>query len=317
MNGGTTIRIEVAGETDPEARDALVELASWFPAESEPTSAFQQPSAPEETPSDSAHPTPRAVGVKVFLDSTLTSQAFRRELLTWYGAHRRPSLRITTDTEQVEIPGGFTPERAASLVDQALNSIVDQLGDFLNPYTGRLRPLATLVRFAHDEYTLPVTIYVSDEAIHAQVESAVDELLANADLAATDWDEPIIGSWFRSLRAGVKEVAVSPAAREAALAAMHGIDSRVILIQDAYVTSTLLQNLGPVIASLQPTKDAVLRIGALLIVKVDWVVQVFQLTAAQQALLDHQPQLAMSPHDIIAALQLAAPVTEEVPPAVE
>jgi len=31
------------------------------------------------------------------------------------------------------------------------------------------------------------------------------------------------------------------------------------------------------------TKDAVLRVGALLIVKFDWVVQVFQLTAAQQA----------------------------------
>jgi hypothetical protein len=76
-----------------------------------------------------------------------------------------------------------------------------------------------------------------------------------------------------------------------------------------------LQNLGPVLASLQPTKDAVLRVGALLIVKVDWVVKVFQLTAAQQALLDHRPQLASSPYEIIAALNLEPDSERDGPPA--
>ena len=65
--------------------------------------------------------------------------------------------------------------------------------------------------------------------------------------------------------------------------------------------------------SLQPTKDAVLRVGALLIVKVDWAVNVFQLTAAQQALLDHRPQLATSPHEIVAALGLTAASEEGSP----
>jgi hypothetical protein len=35
-------------------------------------------------------------------------------------------------------------------------------------------------------------------------------------------------------------------------------------------------------------------------------VRVFQLTAAQQAILDHQPQLALAPHEIISALQLTS-----------
>ncbi|MFN2496161.1 MAG: hypothetical protein ABR608_09690 [Pseudonocardiaceae bacterium] len=65
----------------------------------------------------------------------------------------------------------------------------------------------------------------------------------------------------------------------------------------------MLQNLGPVLAALQPTKDAVIRAGALLIVKVDWIVAVHQLTPAQQLQLDHQPQLAQSPHDILFALE--------------
>jgi len=97
--------------------------------------------------------------------------------------------------------------------------------------------------------------------------------------------------------------------QEAALTGVHAADSRLVLAQDAEVTARLLQNLGPVIGSLQPTKDAVLRVGALLIVKVDWAVSVFQLTAAQQARLDHHPKLASTPHEIVEALQLVSKET--------
>jgi hypothetical protein len=38
-------------------------------------------------------------------------------------------------------------------------------------------------------------------------------------------------------------------------------------------------------------------------VKVDWMVQVHQLTAAQQAILDHHPHLLASPTKIFAALE--------------
>jgi hypothetical protein len=75
----------------------------------------------------------------------------------------------------------------------------------------------------------------------------------------------------------------------------------------------MMQNLGPVIGSLQPTKDAVIRVGALLIVKVDWAVAVHQLTAAQQLQLDHQPQLAASPRQILAVLELASNGSIESP----
>lgn len=152
--------------------------------------------------------------------------------------------------------------------------------------------------------SLPVTIYIADEAIHEQVETAVENFLAAAGLDVMERDDPVIGSWFHSMMAGVRQAAHSSAAREVALSAAHSVDSRVNLAQDAVVTATLLQNLGPVVASLQPTKDAVLRVGALLIVKVDWAVQVLQLTAAQQAVLDHNVFLASSPSEIIKALQV-------------
>ena len=117
---------------------------------------------------------------------------------------------------------------------------------------------------------------------------------------------PVLGSWFRRMRAKTSTVIGSSGLREVVMAAAHAADLRVALAQDATVTATMLQNLGPVIEALQPTKDAVLRVGALLIVKVDWTIVVHQLTAAQQLLLDHRPQLATSPAEILTALELKA-----------
>jgi hypothetical protein len=151
---------------------------------------------------------------------------------------------------------------------------------------------------------LPLTVYVSDESVHEQVEAAVEKLLESAGLRIIDRSDPVIGSWFRQMRAGTRDVARSPRGKEIAATALHAADTRLVLAQDAAVTATLMQNLGPVLTSLHPTKDAALRIGALLIVKVNWVLTVHQLTAAQQLHLDHKPELASSPHEILAALRL-------------
>ncbi len=151
--------------------------------------------------------------------------------------------------------------------------------------------------------TLPITIYLSDETAHEEVEAAVEDLLAAAGGYIEHRDNPVFGSWFRRMRARMGQAVHSPLAREAAVVAAHAAESRVVHAQDAAVTATMLQNLGPVLAALQPTKDAVIRAGALLIVKVDWIVAVHQLTPKQQLQLDHQPELAQSPHDILSALE--------------
>jgi hypothetical protein len=159
--------------------------------------------------------------------------------------------------------------------------------------------------------TVSVSIYLGDARIHEQVELAVEEWLASAHITIDSRDEPVLGSWFRQLMGTLKEGSQTPAGREAILTGLHVADSRLVQHQDAYVTSTLLQSVGPVLQALQPTKDAVVRAGALLIIKIEWMVQVHQLTAAQQAILDHRPNLAASPAEIIAALQLGSPVIEK------
>jgi hypothetical protein len=151
---------------------------------------------------------------------------------------------------------------------------------------------------------ISVSIFLADEGIHEQVETAVEQWLATADVSIDAQGEPVIGSWFRWIVASWKAVTHTPVGREVLLTATHVADSRLVQGQDAYITATLLQNVGQVLQALQPTKDAVVRAGALLIVKIEGVVQVHQLTAAQQAILDHRPRLAASPAEIIAALQL-------------
>jgi hypothetical protein len=64
----------------------------------------------------------------------------------------------------------------------------------------------------------------------------------------------------------------------------------------------MMQHLGPLITSLDKSNDAVVRIGAVLVVKTNGSVSAVQLTAAQQLALDHSPHLALSPHAIIEAI---------------
>lgn len=152
--------------------------------------------------------------------------------------------------------------------------------------------------------TLPITIYLSYESVHEQVEAAVEDLVATVGGHIEHRDDPVPGSWFRRMRARISQAVHSPLGHEAAILAAHAAESHLVLAQDATITATMLQNLGPVLTALQPTKDAVIRAGALLIVKLNSTVVIHQLTAAQQLRLDHQPQLAQSPHDILSALQL-------------
>jgi hypothetical protein len=146
----------------------------------------------------------------------------------------------------------------------------------------------------------PVTVFLSDAAIHEEVERAVEALVQAAGLVISSRQPPVSGSWFRRMRAALR----TPVGEEALATAAHMADARLVQRPDAEVTAMLLQNLSPTLTALQPTKDAVVRVGAILIVKTDWTVVVRQLTPRQQLILDHSPDLETAPHQILHALGL-------------
>jgi len=164
------------------------------------------------------------------------------------------------------------------------------------------------VRPASAQDTLPVSIYLADAEIHYPVQAAATRVLAAAGLRIHSAGDPVPGSWFRHLRAAVDSTPYAPAARASTLSAPR---THVVLAHDAVITSTLLRNADAVVTALQPTSDAIVRLGAVLIVKAGGKPMVVQLTAAQQARLDRDPSLASSPRLIASALGITSGETAE------
>lgn len=228
-------------------------------------------------------------------------------------------IRDLTGDEQWHRLRALTADLSESGTAQARAALADELLDLLPPDHPVIRVLRTRTMFLPPDAatrqagvqsevsTMLVTIYLSDERVHEEVEEAVEEWLATAGLRISSRDEPVAGSWFRRMAAAVRAGMNHPLAHETAVTLVHAADTRLALAQDAAVTATLLQNLSPVLGALHPTKDAVIRAGALLIVKVDWTVNVVQLTAEQQLLLNHRPQLVRTPQEIITILGLMPP----------
>lgn len=149
-------------------------------------------------------------------------------------------------------------------------------------------------------------VYLSDGAEHEVIEQAVVVWAASAGLDVVFREEPEIGSWYRRLWVRSKDAARGPVARELRDTAVHSAELKTRLAWEAQVTATLMAQVPPLLGALQPTKDAVIRLGSVLIVKVDGAVCVTQLTAAQQLRLNHRPELLRAPNEILAALEIPA-----------
>lgn len=309
MDAEEELRIDVRTEKDGESRS----LADWLLTDQGRFHVFAQ-----RTPGPNPWIDEDTESLVVILHAGTGLEALAASLAAWMGSRRsNTTIRVSANGITVELRSGLDTADLRRLLQQTLVPSIQlpsfdyRIGPVLSLEAGdRIRPVIHLAsagdQVDSETSTMPVTIYLSAEEIHDEVEGAVEVLLATAGLRIESRDDPILGSWFRRMLVAAKEVIRSPAGREASLVVAHAADTRLVLAQDAAVTATLMQNLAPVIASLQNTKDAVIRVGALLIVKRDWAeVNVFQLTAAQQLLLDHHPQLATSPHTIVAALELS------------
>jgi hypothetical protein len=107
-------------------------------------------------------------------------------------------------------------------------------------------------------------------------------------------------------------------AREAAKSAAHAVEAKTALAWDADLALKHSQSVSNVLASLTQTKDAIVRIGPILIVKVNWAVAVHQLTLAQQFDLEHAGSAALTVEETLCSLGLAMPTTSSgtvLPPA--
>src|SRR4029077_20702688 len=82
---------------------------------------------------------------------------------------------------------------------------------------------------AADGDTLAVSIYLADAEIHYPVQAAATRVLAAAGLRIHSADSPMLGSWFRRLRAAVDATPYAPAARGGTMTAAR---THLVLAQD-------------------------------------------------------------------------------------
>jgi hypothetical protein len=151
---------------------------------------------------------------------------------------------------------------------------------------------------------VPVSIYISDAEQAGAVERAVEEWLATAQLAIADRDDPVLGSWWRRMRARVQLAMDTETARELAMTAVVAAETRLVTAETAKVSGLLLESVSKVVPALDGLDAAVIQAGSVLIVKNGKSLAVFTLSPAQQFHLAHNPDLLNAPSLILGALGL-------------
>ncbi|MEU1723861.1 hypothetical protein [Nonomuraea sp. NPDC005692] len=158
----------------------------------------------------------------------------------------------------------------------------------------------------------PVTIYLSDEANHEAVESAIQEWLEAQGLEIVYSGEPVIGSFWRPLLARMKkegeehlEDGVSIVGRAAGL---YGLDTR-----QADVNQKEAEAFAKVMEALAGIESAVIHHGTLLVVKHAGTVVRRELSQLEVEALRRRPVLTARPDTILSELQRLTEENEERP----
>ena len=136
---------------------------------------------------------------------------------------------------------------------------------------------------------LRVVIYLSNVDELGRVEAEVEKLVESAGWKVLHREDSGTGSWFRRLW-----VKVPPMVD-------HRLGSELVRRPEAEVTATMLQHIGPVVTALQPTRDAVIWIGAVLVTKVDGEVSARELTLEEQSWLTQKPHVLTAPKVLVSA----------------
>ncbi|WP_143267826.1 hypothetical protein [Amycolatopsis alba] len=149
---------------------------------------------------------------------------------------------------------------------------------------------------------IPVRIWIEDEADSETVQEAVRELLEESGFAVSRAYPPQVGSWRRSFVYRLRRVGTSKELRRRLDKVERGIELQLLIKNQAEVDQAQGDAVAKLLASLQNTPTALIQIGSILLVKVDGVPHVRNLTQDEIALLDSNPSLLDNPEVALSAL---------------
>jgi hypothetical protein len=148
---------------------------------------------------------------------------------------------------------------------------------------------------------LPVTVYVDnhDYNTFVEVQAAIGQIITEAGFEVAFESDPVRGSWFGRLFARSK-FPITLEATEAELRKIEqSLEGQISTPASAEFDASHSDGVAKLIQSLAGTPDAIIQIGSVLLVKVDGVPTVRNLTQPELAYLDRNKRLYKMPKEIL------------------
>jgi hypothetical protein len=151
--------------------------------------------------------------------------------------------------------------------------------------------------------TVPASVYIDVDIDHFEVERAFIGLLTAFDLEIAETFPPIRGSWFRAFTARAKKAATAPEFTSRLAKIERALELQTIHRVQAEVDSAQGAAVAKLITALGSAPNAIIQVGSVLLIKVDGVPVVRNLTQVELTHLERNPALFRDPAAALHELQ--------------
>jgi hypothetical protein len=156
-----------------------------------------------------------------------------------------------------------------------------------------------------------MAIYLSDERGHEAVEAALDDVAAAFDVEIVDRLPPILGSWFRKFKARTAKPETMRALQSRLAKLERATELQVLGRPQAEVDSAQADAVAKLLTALAGSPNALVQIGSVLLIKVDGVPVVRNLSHDELVYLERNPALFRDPAGALRELQNASRQIQE------
>jgi hypothetical protein len=150
---------------------------------------------------------------------------------------------------------------------------------------------------------LPVSIYLELDSGSSDVELAVVEALELVGLDIVESKPAVVGSWFGLRFARFRKRLSSGQADEVIARLERAVQDHLVAQQQAEVDVLQTQAVARLVTSLQRQENACVQVGSLVLLKVDGLVMVRNLTPEEMSYLRTCSSVLATPRDLLAALE--------------
>lgn len=166
------------------------------------------------------------------------------------------------------------------------------------------RELDEVLGIRRDErQRITVSVYLDTEDGHEAVEEAVAVTLESIGFEIKRAYEPVVASWFRKFVASAKEMIDTPEVEKRLMKMERAIEIRLLLADQAKIDSAQSDAVSKLLTALADTQNALIQIGSVLLIKIDGVPVVRNLSQYELAYLESHPALLRNPANALQQLQ--------------